>query len=79
MTVFEGKRKDYKYKTNKAIRAKIDKILEECSIMFANVNTKTPLDVGSREKAKKEEKKLLKKIKEHDEDFFNDRFKTLVV
>ena len=79
MTIFEGKRKDYKYNTNKAIRAKIDKILEECSIILANVNTGTPLDVGSREIAKKVEKKLLKQIKDIDEDFFNDRFKTLVV
>ena len=79
MTIFEGRRQDYKYNTNKVARTKIDKILEECSIMFANVGMRTPLDVGSREKAKKEEKRLLKQIKEHDEDFFNDRFKTLVV
>ena len=78
MTVFEGNRTAHKYYTNKSIREKIDKILHECSIMFSNLGTKTPLDVGSREKAKKEEKRLLMQIRSIDEDFFKDRFKTLL-
>ena len=78
MTVFEGNRTTHKYYTNKSIRDKIDKILHECSIMFSNLGTKTPLDVGSRVNAKKEETKLLMKIRDLDGDFFKDRFKTLL-
>ena len=78
MTVFEGNRTTHKYYTNKSIREKIEKILHECSIMFSNLGTKTPLDVGSRLKAKKEERRLLMQIKGIDEDFFKDRFKTLL-
>ena len=78
MTVFEGNRTTHKYYTNKSIRDKIDKILHECSIMFSNLGTKTPLDVGSRVNAKKEERRLLMQIRNIDEDFFKDRFKTLL-
>jgi hypothetical protein len=78
MTVFEGNRTTHKYYTNKSIRDKIDKILHECSIMFSNLGTKTPLDVGSRANAKKEERKLLMQIRDIDVDFFKDRFKTLL-
>ena len=78
MTVFEGNRTTHKYYTNKSIRDKIDKILHECSVMFSNLGTKTPLYVGSRLKAKKEERRLLMQIKGIDEDFFKDRFKTLL-
>ena len=78
MTVFEGSRTAHKYYTNKRIREKIDKILHECSVMFSNLGTRTPLDVGSREKAKKEERRLLMEIRDIDEDFFKDRFKTLI-
>ena len=46
--------------------------------MFSNLGTKTPLDVGSRVNAKKEERKLLMKIRDLDGDFFKDRFKTLL-
>ena len=78
MTVFEGNRTTHKYYTNKSIRDKIDKILHECSVMFSNLGTKTPLDVGNRASAKKEERKLLMQIRDIDEDFFKDRFKTLL-
>ena len=78
MTVFEGNRTTHKYYTNKSIRDKIDKILHECSIMFSNLGTKTSLDVGSRVNAKKEERKLLMKIRDLDGDFFKERFKTLL-
>ena len=57
-----------KYKTNKSIRKKIDKILFENAQIWANLGTETPLDVGTR---KKKWKKLSKQIKELDEQFFN--------
>ena len=62
-----------KYDTNKVVRAKVDKILFENVRLFANVNTKTSLDVGSRDKAKKVERENLKKVKELDPDFYRYR------
>ena len=62
-----------KYDTNQQIRSKIDNILHECVIMFANVGMDTPLDVGSREEAKRLEKEKLDQIKEIDEQFYHDR------
>jgi hypothetical protein len=63
----------FKYDTNKVVRAKVDKILFENVRLFANVNTKTSLDVGSRDKAKKVERENLKKVKELDPDFYRYR------
>ena len=51
-----------KYYTNNTIKEKVDKVLQKCASMFANVNTGTPLDVGSREKAKKLEQEYLKEL-----------------
>ena len=62
-----------KYDTNQQVRSKIDNILHECAVMFANVGMDTPLDVGSREEAKRLEKKKLDQIKEIDEQFYHDR------
>ena len=62
-----------KYDTNQQVRSKIDNILHECVIMFANVGMDTPLDVGSREEAKRLEKEKLDQIKEIDEQFYHDR------
>ena len=62
-----------KYDANQQIRSKIDNILHECVIMFANVGMDTPLDVGSREEAKRLEKEKLDQIKEIDEQFYHDR------
>lgn len=45
-----------KYDTNKSVRSKIDSILHDCVVMFANVGTNTPLDVGTKEDAKRIEK-----------------------
>ncbi len=64
------KRENFKYYTNKTTKAKIDKILKECVSIFANVGTKTPLDVGTVTKAKIKERKLLLKIKELDMEFY---------
>ena len=61
----------FKYKTNKSIRKKIDRILFENAQIWANLGTETPLDMGTREKGEKKWKKLAKKIKELDEQFFN--------
>tara|TARA_R110000744_G_scaffold123547_4_gene228818 strand:+ start:956 stop:1186 length:231 start_codon:yes stop_codon:yes gene_type:complete len=64
------KRDNFKYYTNKTTRAKIDKILKECVSIFANVGTKTPLDVGTVAKAKIKERKLLSQIKDLDMEFY---------
>ena len=62
-----------KYDTNQQVRSKIDNILHECVVMFANVGMDTPFDVGSREEAKRLEKEKLDQIKEIDEQFYHDR------
>ena len=60
-----------KYRTNKTIRAKIDKLLEENAQIWANLGTETPLDVGTREKGERKWKKIAKQIKDIDEDSYN--------
>ena len=50
--------------TNK--QKQIDDILHRCAILMANLGTKTPHDVGSREKAKQLEKEWLQEIKDID-------------
>ena len=45
---------------------RIDEILHRCAILMANLGTKTPHDVGSREKAKQLEKEWLQEIKDID-------------
>ena len=59
-----------KYYTNASVREKVDKVLHKCALLFCNVGTGTPLDVGTREKAKKLEQKYLKEIKEYDESLY---------
>ena len=59
-----------KYYTNKAIKAKIDKILERNAINCANLGTNTPLDLGSREEVEKAWVKMAEKIFELDSDFY---------
>lgn len=66
---------NFKYKTNKEVRRKIDRILHDTVIMFANLGTNTPLDVGTKEEAKRLEVEMLDKIKDIDEDFYHDRLK----
>jgi hypothetical protein len=65
----------FKYVTNKEVRRKIDRILHDTVTMFANLGTKTSLDVGSKEEAKRLEVIMLDKIKDIDEDFYHDRLK----
>lgn len=44
----------------------IDAILHRCALLMANLGTKTPLDVGTREKAKQQEQEWLQEIKDID-------------
>ena len=60
-----------KYRTNKTIHAKIDRLLHENAQIWSNLGTDTPLDIGTREKGERKWKKLAKQIKELDEEFFN--------
>lgn len=66
---------NFKYKTNKEVRRKIDKILHDTVIMYANLGTKTPLDVGSKKEAKRLEVEMIDRIKDIDEDFYHERLK----
>ena len=45
---------------------RIDEILHKCTLLMANVGTKTPLDVGSHTKAKQLEREWLQEIKDID-------------
>jgi len=44
-------------------KQRIDEILKRCALLMANIGMNTPLDVGSREKAKQLEKEWLQEIK----------------
>lgn len=55
-----------KYRTNKLIREKVDKILHNCAMIYANLGTNTSLDLKTEERAKKTEAKWLKEIKNLD-------------
>ena len=60
-----------RYKSNKSIRKRIDKLLEENAHIWANLGTETPLDVGTRKKGEHKWRLIAKKIKALDEIFFN--------
>ena len=60
-----------KYKSNKSIKKKIDKLLEKNAQIWANLGTETPLDVGTRKKGEHKWKLIAKEIKKLDEPFFN--------
>lgn len=47
-------------------KQQIDTILRRCSVLMANIGMKTPIDPGSREKAKQLEKEWLQEIKDID-------------
>ena len=63
------------YDTNKATKKKIDGILQQCASLFANVGMKNKLDVGTLAKAYKEERNLLREIKDIDNQFYTERLK----
>lgn len=44
-------------------KERIDEILKRCALLMANIGMNTPLDVGSRDKAKQLEKEWLQEIK----------------
>ena len=58
-----------KYKTNKSIKAKIDKLLHRMSIIIADKDTNAKNDFGKRTKF--ELKKIEKSIKEIDPAFYD--------
>ena len=60
-----------KYKTNKQIKEKIDKLLLENSQIWSNLGTGTSLDLKTREKGERRWKQLARKIKELDEQVYN--------
>jgi len=59
------------YYTNKSVKAKIDKLLNENSIIWSNMGTGTSLDLKTREGGEKKWGQLALKIKELDETYFN--------
>tara|TARA_R100000329_G_C7421834_1_gene148215 strand:- start:109 stop:378 length:270 start_codon:yes stop_codon:yes gene_type:complete len=69
-----AKRKDgqLKYDVDKGVRQKIDDILRQCASIFANLGMKNKYDLGTREAARAEERRLIDKIKDIDEDFYHD-------
>tara|TARA_R100001082_G_scaffold18683_1_gene9235 strand:+ start:289 stop:495 length:207 start_codon:yes stop_codon:yes gene_type:complete len=58
-----------KYKTNKSIRARIDKHLHQMAVIVADKDTGAKYDYGKRTKI--ELRKIEKLIKEIDKDFYN--------
>jgi len=59
------------YYTNKAVKAKIDKLLNENSIIWSNMGTGTSLDLKTRKEGENKWGQLALKIKELDETYFN--------
>jgi len=62
-----------KYHEDEVVKQEIDAILARCATIFSNLGTKTDLDLGSKDAARAEERRLLDKIKDLDEEFYNDR------
>ena len=58
------------YYNNLEIKSRIDAILKKCSLMMANLGTRTPLDVDTVENAKTLERKWLKEIKDLDSEMY---------
>tara|TARA_Y100001973_G_scaffold100926_1_gene162964 strand:- start:600 stop:830 length:231 start_codon:yes stop_codon:yes gene_type:complete len=65
-------KKDVKspYFTNKKVRKKIDKILEQNASIWANLGTDTPKDLKTRKEGEKQWRALSKEIKTLDEAFY---------
>ena len=59
-----------KYYTNKQVKERIDGYLQRNASIWANLGTNSKLDVGGKNKANKEWKFLLTKIKELDPIFW---------
>jgi|TARA_Y100000052_G_C2884853_1_gene47586 hypothetical protein len=59
-----------KYYTNKAVRKKIDKILELNATYCANLGTGTPLDLGSKEAVEKKWVEMAQGIFDLDPEYY---------
>ena len=60
-----------KYRDNKSIRVKIDKLLEKNASNVANSGTGSKLDIGDDSKVKEAWKEIQTKIKEIDPVFYD--------
>ena len=58
------------YHTDPATSEKIDAILKKSVVMMANLGTKTPLDVGDLQTARKLEQEWLQEVKELDREMY---------
>lgn len=59
------------YYTNKSIKSKVDKLLNENSIIWSNMGTGSPLDLKTREAGEIKWQELALEIKNLDEIYFN--------
>lgn len=59
------------YYTNKSVKSKVDKLLNENSIIWSNMGTGTPLDLKTRETGESKWQELALEIKNLDETYFN--------
>ena len=59
------------YYTNKSVKSKVDKLLNENSIIWSNMGTGTPLDLKTREEGESKWQELALEIKDLDENYFN--------
>tara|TARA_R110002050_G_scaffold18366_1_gene53710 strand:+ start:428 stop:664 length:237 start_codon:yes stop_codon:yes gene_type:complete len=59
------------YYTNKSVKSKIDKLLNENSIIWSNMGTGTTLDLKTREAGESKWQELALEIKKLDETYFN--------
>lgn len=58
------------YSTNKKVRTKIDSYLEKANGLYANLGTKSRLDVGTSDMAKALDFSYMMKVKELDSIFY---------
>ena len=61
---------NYRYKTNKSVKSKIDSYLEKANSLYANLGTKSKLDVGTSDMAKAKDFQYMQLIKDVDEIFY---------
>tara|TARA_R110000850_G_scaffold233393_1_gene358308 strand:- start:256 stop:492 length:237 start_codon:yes stop_codon:yes gene_type:complete len=59
------------YYTNKAVKAKIDRLLQMNSIIWSNIGTNSTTDCKTRKKGEEIWHSLSNQIKELDEKFYN--------
>lgn len=59
------------YYTNKSVKSKIDKLLNDNSVIWSNMGTGTPFDLKTREAGESKWQELALEIKNLDETYFN--------